>query len=87
MEPSNALDARADERRRLAHELQNGPMQALAALAVQARVAGRSDDVTALRQSLDRLREGIAQVLADLRRLAREPRPAVDQEAGPPPPG
>ncbi len=76
------LAAQEDERLRIARELHDDTMQALAALAVQARLAGRRQDVGALRAGLDQVREGIGQTLQELRRLAYDLRPTALDELG-----
>jgi len=76
------LAAQEDERHRIARELHDDTMQALAALVVQARLAGRRQDVAGLRAGLDQVREGIGQTLVELRRLAYDLRPTALDELG-----
>jgi two-component system sensor histidine kinase DegS len=76
------LAAQEDERRRIAQELHDDTMQALAALAVQARLVERKQDVEALREGIGRIREGIGQTLHELRRLTYDLRPTALDDLG-----
>jgi signal transduction histidine kinase len=79
---SGILAAQEDERRRIARELHDDTMQALAALTVQARLIEKRDDVQELRNGVASMREGIGATLAELRRLAYDLRPTALDDLG-----
>ena len=79
---SGILAAQEDERRRIARELHDDTMQALAALVVQARLTEKGSDPSQLRAGVAALREGVGVALADLRRLAYDLRPTALDDLG-----
>lgn len=76
------LAAQEDERRRIARELHDDTMQALAALAVQARLVERKRELELMREGVAQIREGIGQTLRELRRLAYDLRPTALDDLG-----
>jgi signal transduction histidine kinase len=79
---SGVLAAQEEERQRIARELHDDTMQALAALVVQARLVERQRDLDQLRAGVAAIREGISATLADLRRLAYNLRPTALDDLG-----
>jgi len=76
------LAAQEDERRRIARELHDDTMQALAALVVQARLVERKQDADTLRTGIGSIREGIGATLRELRRLTYDLRPTALDDLG-----
>lgn len=76
------LAAQEEERQRIARDLHDDTMQALAALNVRARLIERGVDIEAMRAGVEEIRAGIAQTLHDLRRLAYDLRPTALDDLG-----
>ncbi len=76
------VEAGVAERRRLERDLHDGVQQHLLGLAAQLSVAMTQSDDTAARDALARVRDGLREVLAELRDLAHGIHPAVLSHGG-----
>lgn len=75
----HAIAAREEERRRMAHELHDGPLQSLVLVARKLDAVG---DIAPQAGALDDAREIIDETAGELRRLSRAPRPPILDDLG-----
>jgi signal transduction histidine kinase len=71
-----------EERRRLERDLHDGAQQRLVALALNLKLAGGSDDPSAVRNLIDEAVEELSEATAELRELARGIHPAILTDRG-----
>jgi two-component system, NarL family, sensor histidine kinase UhpB len=77
-----AFRAQEEERRHIAHQLQDGTAQTLAALLIQLRVARQTEDGPTRDGVLDAVRDELASALEELKRFSRGLRPPALDELG-----
>ncbi len=84
LSPIAVIEAREDERLRIAREIQDGPTQTLANLVLRAEICARliDRDVDEARTELLDLKETITSSLQDTRRLMFDLRPLILDELG-----
>lgn len=76
------INAQEEERKRIARELHDGVGQALTSLMVGMKVAGQMDDLPAVREKMDDLRQLANETLEQVRMLSRQLRPSVLDDLG-----
>lgn len=79
------VTAQEEERRRIARDLHDDTGQALTSLLIRLRVLAKAHDIrdmAAVQQGLEELREMAAQAMENVRRMARQLRPAALDDLG-----